>query len=146
MSDGDILEDPPDDNEAYANLDEALDHEDSVRPGRGPEGERDLDTDLVVDETELQEAGADLDDPERISLLDGAVDDPDGSGPPTSRDDRAGWDVDPADPDEFRGWADEVDADGDTVTTSELLDVPDLSDDDAETPVDLDEIPDATDR
>lgn len=95
MSD-EIFDEPPDENEAYENLDEALDDEDIH--GVGPEGERDVDGDLVVDETELEEAGGELDNPEQMSILDGGMDDPDGSGPPPHRpgdDPEAGWDVDP---------------------------------------------------
>jgi hypothetical protein len=96
----DIPEDPPGDNEAFESFDEALDDEDLVsgNPGGGHEAARELDTELVVDEEELEEAGAKLDDPEQISLLDGGIDDPDGAGPPPrSRraDDEAGWDRDP---------------------------------------------------
>lgn len=68
-------------NEAFESLDEALDEVDGQRGFiGGPEGQRDLDSDLVVDQAELQEAGAELDDPEQMALLDGAMDDPDGTG------------------------------------------------------------------
>jgi hypothetical protein len=94
-----IPEEPPGDNEAYEPFDEALDEEDIEGEGLGPEGQRDLDTEIIVDEIELEEAGANLEDPDRISLLTdslGDMDDPDGSGPPQERDDpEAGWDVDP---------------------------------------------------
>jgi hypothetical protein len=76
-----IREEPPDDNEAYESLDEHLDEQDLPGHGPGPEGGRDIE-DLTVDQRALQQAGADLDDPDRISLLDGAMDDPDGSAPP----------------------------------------------------------------
>ncbi|HWE56181.1 MAG TPA: hypothetical protein VG435_11755 [Acidimicrobiales bacterium] len=76
----DIPEDPPDDNEAYEQLDEALDGEDLPGHGGGPEGAHDVD-DLIADHAALEDAGAELDDPDRISLLDGAMDDPDGAGP-----------------------------------------------------------------
>jgi hypothetical protein len=93
----DIYDEPPDENEAFESLDESLDDEDVLDPRRsGPEGERELDSDIVVDETELEEAGAELDDPERMSLLDGGIDDPDGGEVPIERgDEDAGWDVDP---------------------------------------------------
>jgi hypothetical protein len=144
----DQRDEPPDENEAYANLDEALDDEDAS--GVGPEGGRDLDTDIVVDEKELHEAGADLDDPEQISLLDGGMDDPDGSGPPphcAGDEDTAGWDVDPVTLDGDGGAQSDVGADGDAVSDDILDDVPDLEDDpelelidaDAE---ELDRIPD----
>ncbi|HLH99544.1 MAG TPA: hypothetical protein VKV06_02080 [Acidimicrobiales bacterium] len=92
-----IYDEPPDENEAYENLDESLDDEDLH--GAGPEGGRDVDSDLVADQTELEESGAELDDPEQMSILDGGMDDPDGSGPPPHRagdEPEAGWDVDPA--------------------------------------------------
>jgi hypothetical protein len=100
MTDPGSFDEPPDENEAFANLDESLDDEDGLWPGAGPEGERELDTDIVVDRTELEEAGAILDDPERMSVLDGGIDDPDGTGPALDDEDdddpdEAGWDVDP---------------------------------------------------
>lgn len=94
----DILEEPPDENEAFESLDEALDEQDALRGfSGGPEGERDLDTDIVVDERALEEIGADLEDPDRVALLDGAMDDPDGSGPPARSLGGSGenWDVTP---------------------------------------------------
>jgi hypothetical protein len=146
MTDSDIFDEPPDENEAFENLDEALDDEDGVRPGHGPEGERDLDTEIVVDRAELEEAGADLDDPERISMLDGGMDDPDGSGPAeTYDDDEAGWDVDSVTHASPSPGGDEVGADGDVVSASDLIDVPPLDEEDeAYTPLDLDleQIPD----
>jgi hypothetical protein len=54
---------------------------------------------LQVDERELEEAGAEFDDPERLVTLDGGIDDPDGLDEPT-RETRArlegegGWDLD----------------------------------------------------
>jgi hypothetical protein len=128
----DIFDEPPDENEAFENLDEALDDEDGVRPGDGPEGERDLDTDVLVDRAELEEIGADLDDPEQMSILDGGMDDPDGSGPPLRSDgddDTAGWDVDPGTADQGGGAQSDVGADGDAVGDDLLVDVPDLDDD-----------------
>ncbi len=126
MTDTDIFDEPPDENEAFANLDESLDDVDGVRPGAGPEGGRDLDADVVVDRTELEEAGAELDDPDRIALIDGGMDDPDGvGGPPPVDDDEAGWDVDPVTRDAARA-SDDVGADGDAVTDTGLDDVPGL--------------------
>ncbi len=146
----DIPEEPPDENEAFENLDEALDEEDVLgsESGGGPEGTRDLDTELIVDKTELREAGADLDDPEQLSILDGGMDDPDGSGPPrrpAGTEEAAGWDVDPVAADEAGAHAvgaDEVGADGEAPD-----DVPgggegpdlELTDADA---TDLEQIPD----
>ncbi|HMC39568.1 MAG TPA: hypothetical protein VKI19_07890 [Acidimicrobiales bacterium] len=78
----DTSADPPEGTERFENLDEALDETDLPGHGQGPEGGRDIDSDLVVDQEALREVGADLDDPDRMSILDGGMDDPDGSGPP----------------------------------------------------------------
>jgi hypothetical protein len=147
MTDSDIFDEPPDENEAFENLDESLDDEDGLRPGSGPEGERELDVELVVDRAELEEVGANLDDPERISMLDGGMDDPDGSGPaePDGDEDEAGWDVDPVTHASTPPDGDEVDADGDALSATDLVDVPPLDEeDDAYSPLDLDleQIPD----
>jgi len=40
---------------------------------------------LQVDERELEEVGAEFDDPERMVTLEGGMDDPDGLGEPTIR-------------------------------------------------------------
>ncbi len=58
-----------------------------------------LDPHFQVDERELEEAGAELDDPEQIAVLDGMIDDPDGLGGPSPlarkrEDDPEGWDLD----------------------------------------------------
>jgi hypothetical protein len=141
----DIHDEPPDDNEAFANLDESLDDEDAL--GHGPEGGRDLGTDIVVDHKELQEVGAELDDPEQMAMLDGAMDDPDGIGPPTDADDdTAGWDVDPVST-ATAGEQTGIGADGDAVTDDVLVDVPEVPDDlelelAATDPAELDRIPD----
>jgi hypothetical protein len=156
VSNGDSTPDQaPDDNEAFENLDEALDDEDAYgsafRPG--PEGERDIDDDLIVDQEELEEAGANFDDPERLALIDGGMDDPDGAGPAPKADPERGWDIDPCwerprsdgGRGTYAGAASSWDADGDAVSDDSLLDDPDLPDDpELEiTPVgDLDEIPD----
>jgi hypothetical protein len=138
----DTFDEPPDDNEEYESLDEALDEEDILDPLDGPQGQRDLDSQLIVDRTELEEAGADLDDPERISLLDGGIDDPDGSGPDRSRPDPdTGWDVDPA------AGARDAGIDEDGITDDERLDVPPTEDDERLELIDTDatdlgEIPD----
>jgi hypothetical protein len=91
--------DEPEGTEAYSSWDEALDAEDEVSPGGldNPEGERSLDRQLTADETELEEAGAELDDPEQLSLLSGAMDDPDGAGSGgRMRSSDEGWDLDEA--------------------------------------------------
>lgn len=85
MPDSVIPEEPPDENEQYESIDEGLDAEDAV--GRGPEGERDF-PDIPVDEVELEEAGANLDDPdEEQPMLSGAMDDPDEPDPDAEEDD-----------------------------------------------------------
>ncbi len=140
MTDTEIFDEPPDENEAFENLDESLDDQDGVQPGSGPEGARDLDSQLVVDQAELEELGANLDDPERMALLDGGMDDPDGSGPPApANDDEAGWDVDPVSHPAGGPAGEDVNADGDAISEAVLVDVPPLDEeDDAYVPVDLD--------
>ncbi|MCL2395311.1 MAG: hypothetical protein FWC87_11575 [Acidimicrobiaceae bacterium] len=150
----DQLDEPPDENEAFANLDESLDDEDAYGSAFevGPEGERDLDVDLTVDQMELEEAGANFDDPERVSLLQGGMDDPDGTGPPEVDPER-GWDIDPCwerprssgGPGPYAGFANDAGADGDAVSDDCLLDVPDGPGDpelEISPAADLDEIPD----
>lgn len=155
MSTGsDIPEEPPDENEAFANLDESLDDEDAYGSAfiPGPEGERDLDTDLTVDQVELEEAGADLDDPERLSVLEGGMDDPDGTGP-AGEDPESGWDIDPCwerprsagGRGPYAGYASDAGADGDADSDDCLLDVPDGPGDpelEISSVADLDEVPD----
>lgn len=90
--------DEPLGTEGYESWDEALDDEDGLDPGaRGnPEGERALDRQLLVDRREVEELGAQLDDPERFATLEGGIDDPDGAdigANPESADDE-GWDLD----------------------------------------------------
>jgi hypothetical protein len=122
----DISKQPPEDSELYEDVDEALDEQDATGEGSG---QRDIE-DMTLDRTELEEVGGDLDDEEQISLLDGGIDDPDGSGPPEDPDDsEAGWDVDPAATDRGGGAQADVGADGDAVTDDVLIDIPDLEDD-----------------
>jgi hypothetical protein len=106
------------DTETYESWDEALDREDEVEPDRpgDAEGERELDSQLFVDQEELDEAGASLDDPEQLAVLDGGIDDPDGvgvldsgSGNNPTADVDAGWDLDGGD----RRTAAELDAEAD---------------------------------
>jgi hypothetical protein len=137
-------QEPPEDIEQYENVDQALDEQDATGEGFG---QRDIE-DMTADRTELEEAGADLDDESQISMLDGGMDDPDGSEPPEDRDDReAGWDVDPVTGDRGGGEQADVGADGDAVTEDELIDVPNIEDDpeleliDTD-PTDLEQIPD----
>jgi hypothetical protein len=103
--------------EAYESWDEDLDARDEVMPDAvgDAEGERSLDRQLVVDDVEVEELGAQLDDPERMAVLDGDMDDPDGleaegvDGGSRRRVDEAGWDLDA----EERHTAGRLDADSD---------------------------------
>ena len=113
---------PPDDNEHYEPFDEALDDEDIRGEGRGPEGQRDLDSEITVDETEFEAAGANLADPDQMAMLEAGMDDPDGTGPPADDVDAdAGWDVDPVSKD--RGEPGEIDDDTEDDPELELIDV-----------------------
>jgi hypothetical protein len=87
--------------EVYEQGDEALEEATRLEPAFDDAVEQDpsLDPSLMVDELELEEAGAELDDPEEILTLEGGSDDPDGLGEPTSRTrnrraDLAGWQLD----------------------------------------------------
>jgi hypothetical protein len=94
--------DEPSGTEVFEQGDEALDDAEGLDPGFLEDVELDpsLDPTLAVDDRELEEAGAEFDDPERIATLDGGVDDPDGVGGPVGGGDpiRAGedeaWDLD----------------------------------------------------
>jgi hypothetical protein len=74
--------DEPSGTDAFEQGDEALDDETRLDPDLLEDLELDpsLDPTLLVDETELEEAGVLLDDPEKIATLDGGIDDPDGIG------------------------------------------------------------------
>jgi hypothetical protein len=92
--------------EAFEQGDEALDEESRINPNFTEEVEQDpsLDPTLLADDRELEEAGAEFDDPEDLVTLDGGIDDPDGLGEPSGRararrDDTAGWDLDAGDAD-----------------------------------------------
>jgi hypothetical protein len=54
-----------------------------------------LDPALVADELELEELGAQLDDPELLVTLEGGIDDPDGADRPPARhrEGEEGWDL-----------------------------------------------------
>src|SRR5262249_6162928 len=139
-----IPKQPPEDIEKYEDVDEALDEQDATGEGSG---QRDIE-DMTADRTELEEAGADLEDEGQISILEGGIDDRDGSGPPEDRDDiEAGWDVDPVTADRGGGQQADVGAEGDAVTEDVLIDVPDIEDDpelgviDTD-PAELEQIPD----
>lgn len=76
--------DEPLETETFEQGDEAFDEGSRVRPGLLEEVEQDpsLDPTLQLDDRELEEAGAELDDPERMVSLEGGMDDPDGLGEP----------------------------------------------------------------
>ena len=138
----DISKQPPEDSTLYENVDEALDEQDATGEGSG---QRDIE-DMTVDRTELKEIGGDLEDEGRISILEGGIDDPDGSGPAEDADDvEAGWDIDPVTADRRGGKQAGVGAEDDEVGEDELI--PDIEDDpeleviDTD-PVDLEKIPD----
>jgi hypothetical protein len=105
MSNGDWSPDEPLDTETFEQGDEALDDEEQLDPDflEAVELDPSLDPTLRVDDRELEEAGAEFDDPESMTTLDGGLDDPDGIGGPTARErDRAadteGWDLGAVDP------------------------------------------------
>jgi hypothetical protein len=66
--------------EAFEQGDEATDEESRIDPAFLEDVELDpsLDPTLQVDEEELEEIGAVFDDPEKMAVLDGGIDDPDG--------------------------------------------------------------------
>jgi hypothetical protein len=88
------------DSETLEQADEALDEDDAFSSeDDGPEAQAPTNRQLPIDDLELEEAGANLDDPEQLAVLDGGIDDPDGVGggeagtrPRSSDDD--GWDLD----------------------------------------------------
>ena len=93
--------DEPLGTEAFEQGDEALDEGARVDPDlvEAIESDPSLDPMLQVDERELEEAGADFDDPEVMVTLEGGSDDPDGLGRPSSssrsrHEDEDGWDLD----------------------------------------------------
>jgi hypothetical protein len=87
--------------EAFEQGDEAADDASRIDPGFVEEMEQDPSRNpaLQADERELQEAGAEFDDPERMVTLEGGVDDPDGIGgdvirSPSRLESDEGWDLD----------------------------------------------------
>jgi hypothetical protein len=87
--------------ETFEQSDEALDEDDAFGSENAddPEGLAPRNRQLLVDDRELQEAGAELDDPEQLAVLDGGIDDPDGVGTDPERSgtrslDDDGWDLD----------------------------------------------------
>jgi hypothetical protein len=102
MSDGGWSPDDPLGTETFEAWDEALDSADEGEADAeglpASEGERSIDRQLFLDEVEVDEAGVRLDDPERMAVLDGGADDPDGvdgfDGRLLPRADEEGWDLD----------------------------------------------------
>jgi hypothetical protein len=106
--------------EAFEQGDEAMDEEARLAKDFIDEIEQDpsLDPALLVDDRELEEIGANLDDPEVLVTLDGGIDDPDGLGGPRAQggatgESERGWDLDAplanegsADDDEIAGSTD----------------------------------------
>ncbi len=93
--------DEPLGEETFEQGDEARDEDERTDPNflEGVEVDPSLDPTLQVDERELEEAEAELDDPEQMVTLDGGIDDPDGLDETLSRggsrrDDENGWDLD----------------------------------------------------
>jgi hypothetical protein len=93
--------DEPSGSDPFEQGDEALDDKEQLDPAflEAVELDPSLDPTLQVDDRELSEAGAEFDDPEAMLTLDGGIDDPDGLGGPTSREqaetsDTEGWDLD----------------------------------------------------
>jgi hypothetical protein len=120
----DISNQPPEDSSLYEDVDEALDEQDAI--GEGSD-QRDIE-DMTVDRTAMKEIGGDLEDDERLSMLEGGIDDPDGSGPAEAADDlEAGWDVDPVTADRRGGKQVGIGDEADEVAEDELL--PDVEDD-----------------
>ena len=84
--------DEPLGTEVFEQGDEATDDASRIDPDllEGVAQDPSLDPTLQVDERELQEAGAEFDDPERMVTLEGGMDDPDGLGESTVRSAREG--------------------------------------------------------
>jgi hypothetical protein len=93
--------DEPSGSDPFEQGDEALGEKTQLDPDflEAVELDPSLDPTLQADDRELEEAGAELDDPEDLVTLDGGIDDPDGLGRPTNRErsqaeDEEGWDLD----------------------------------------------------
>jgi hypothetical protein len=109
--------DEPSGSDPFEQGDEALDDRTALDPGflEAVELDPSLDPTLQTDERELEEAGAEFDDPDALATLDGGIDDPDGVGGPTEREraqgsDSEGWDLDAP---EVPGAAEGIDAESD---------------------------------
>ncbi len=101
MTGSDWSPDEPQGTETFEQGDDAIDEASQLDPDFIEELQQDpaLDPNLQADELELEEAGAEFDDPEDLVTLDGGIDDPDGLGGPTGRAaaraaDSGGWDLD----------------------------------------------------
>jgi hypothetical protein len=93
--------DEPERTDTFEQGDEAIDEGERLDPEFEEQLQQDpsIDPTLQVDDRELEEARAELDDPEDLVTLEGGIDDPDGLGGPTNRDvsrreDSEGWDLD----------------------------------------------------
>ncbi len=93
--------DEPQGTDTFEQGDEASDENERLDPEFEERLQLDpsIDPTLQVDDRELEEAGAELDDPEDLVTLDGGIDDPDGLGGPTDHElsrltDDEGWDLD----------------------------------------------------
>jgi hypothetical protein len=93
--------DEPSGSDPFEQGDEALDDKEQLDPDflESVELDPSLDPTLQTDDKELEEAGAEFDDPEDLAVLDGGIDDPDGIGEPSAGDraraaDDDGWDLD----------------------------------------------------
>jgi hypothetical protein len=99
--DGDWSPDESLGTEAFEQGDEAFDDKTQLDPQFLEDVELDpsLDPELQGDDRELEEIGAEFDDPEGMATLEGGIDDPDGVGGSTARErarqtDSEGWDLD----------------------------------------------------
>ncbi len=92
--------DEPLGTESFEQADDAFDESDRIDPKflEALQLDPSIDPALQVDDRELEETGAELDDPEDHLVLDGGMDDPDGIGGPTrravAREEDVGWDLD----------------------------------------------------
>ena len=88
--------DEPLETETFEQGDEAFDEASRIRPSEVEDVEQDptLNPTLQVDERELEEAGAEFDDPERMVTLEGGIDDPDGIADPSLGADELGGTAD----------------------------------------------------
>ncbi|HWE66927.1 MAG TPA: hypothetical protein VG298_09820 [Acidimicrobiales bacterium] len=98
----DYFPDEPLGTETFEQGDEAQDEDTRLDPDFVEDLEQDpsINPTLLVDDREMEEAGVQFDDPEKLATLDGGMDDPDGSAarrgtPPTTAEDEEGdgWDL-----------------------------------------------------